>query len=432
MKKFRDEFYNYLRNEIVRGEEDRASGELPFLLEHIKAKKEDDGRIRFLSKIASSGKRPSKKAVTEGLAKFPRNEKRKDIYVLLRESDMLRTLGYKKDTEHFLFAMELITSRRIRVTGEMLEKTEALVHLVCRKMPEGSEDTASKESLQENTANLRTGNTAKKSTGNAAKKCAALFTRLKEEKSLKVPPKACDEFGEMLTGLTEDILYEILLDDAKTFLYDSGRKTDSTMQMIESFFEREDAFFELEGYSGEAGGQLDEEKINDTKKLFEMLDGDPARRYAIVPVAIDPSSGMGLYIIGMGEDGPDNIMISGRMSRSLLKGHNCVYAIFNFDEAVYSSEFHPDDIYGFLKFGLAENGIYPGNRLEDACAYYNSRRMFAREDQALEMFVDSNNDAPEGCPDSFLKYFAGSRDRRFDEAVAEYIEEEKQLLGYSE
>ena len=134
---------------------------------------------------------------------------------------------------------------------------------------------------------------------------------------------------------------EALVQEAKAYLYDAGfsinqggngkpRKIDRSMQMIDSFFEREDAAYFLAGYDPKKkpANELDREKLDETERLFAAMDPDPRFDAAVVPVIIDPETGAGLYIYGMESDEDPIYLENEILSARAESGHHCFCTIF--------------------------------------------------------------------------------------------------------
>ncbi len=219
--------------------------------------------------------------------------------------------------------------------------------------------------------------------------------------------------------LMQMFLAEALVQEAKDYLYDAGfsisrktpkpRKIDRTMQLVDCYFKRKDSAYFLEGYDPQAGLQNDpdQEKIEDMKILFSLMDRDPKCDTAVVPVVIDPQSGAGLYIYGMASDSEDDPIYLNNpiLARRAKNGHHCFYTIFEYWGSLRDtddSDYAPGRLiyrqYIKNKDTHFESTGYID--LEDALHDY---KKVIRE-RINDMFV-YNEHMPEGVPERFIKYF---------------------------
>ena len=227
---------------------------------------------------------------------------------------------------------------------------------------------------------------------------------------------------EPLQKLSEMFMAEALVQEAKAYLYDAGfslnskeyktRKLDRSIQMIDSFFQRKDSAYFLNGYDPDktSSKELSAEKIDETKKLFSILDGNKDCSSVVIPVIIDPDTGTGLYIYGMESDDDPVYLNNPIIARRAGNGHHCYYTIFEY----WGSPRDSDDSYYapgrliYRQYIADEGSRYRSTGyivLEDAIHDYKT----VIRERIADMYID-NPSLPEGCPASFRKYFPEEED----------------------
>lgn len=448
MAGFREEFYDFIRDEIYDAERDLSKE--PVLIRYLREQSEEQAMKRpWIRNLAdaveaqSSGKPVSIQNLIKNQPQ-KRSGKRMNPYAELREKDLLRQLGVIGEKEYLCRVFELVLrNKKAGIPDALLEKTCDLL-AVCT-LPKGSGIPEIMQTLAEMDYHYKRSNKTP---------LAEILEELENMTVLKVPANKRTDFEEILNDITEEIIGEILESKARAWLGDNNpalkkpRKTDASMQLLDMFFGQDGTFYELSGHQ-ESGAELTEERIEDTKKLFDLLDKDPNRREVVIPVIIDPFTGMGLYIIGGGEEsypgGLENVMIDYhyRLNDFLKKGHNCAYAVFCFSRATYEGGTLDGPINGVLELEIIGNPdlyiggcVFPGQYFEDAKKYYEEKLRDFDEYDSLERgaFVSQNKQPPDGCPKSFLRYFewplcSASADTAIDEKVNAYKEEERRQLA---
>ena len=454
MAGFREQLYRFIRDDVELNSCDWDRAKQPLLLRYLKEQEETRAgklpRIRELTEALSKGEAVSEQGSLKGAwrrsgEREENSDKRirTNAYADLLEADLLRQLGVYDEREYLCCAFELILGKKkTGIPGLLLEKTCSLLRTL-ELPPEGRIKEWVDEISNLSSSRKRTGRTMLEELVNA----------LREADGLVVKADSRVSFEERLEAVTEELFHEILVQKSKTWLDDNdpkkARKVDNSMQLLDMLFDEEGAFFEFEGHQ-EGSAELTGERMEQTQKLFDLLDRDPERRSVVIPVMIDPFTGMGLYIIGAGEEVSDfhneNIMIDYDDERYsfLKKNHNCAYAVFSFTRLVNNRDDYRDASYGFLEYGIVgaedfgeENGpgkgigyIFPGDRLDDAIGYYKSKlKFFDKDDRTQNFYTDYNGLAPEGCPEPFLRYFTREEDtREFEMRIDACKEEEKRAL----
>ena len=271
-----------------------------------------------------------------------------------------------------------------------------------------------------------------------------ILASLKEEKKV-CSRKAAREIGK----LSEMLMAEALVQEAKAYLYDAGfavnrnknskpRKIDRSMQMIDSFFEREDAAYFLEGYDPKKNpaNELDREKFDETERLFAAMDPDPRFDAVVVPVIIDPETGAGLYIYGMESD-EDPIYLENEILSARAKSgrHHCFYTIFEYWGSPRDSD---DSDYAPGRLIYRQYISNEGSRNESTGyidlidAFHDYKKVI--RDRVNEMYT-FNEYLPKNCPERFLKYFPqeeGKPSGLNQEKYEVYREEEKAAVRKQE
>ena len=235
--------------------------------------------------------------------------------------------------------------------------------------------------------------------------------------------KPITEKTTAIEQLSYMFISEALVQEAKAYLYDAGfsvnqtkqkniRKLDHSMQMVDSFFERKDSAYFLQGYDPRsASGTIpDSEKILETKKLFSLLDRDADFDSVVVPVVIDPETGAGLYIYGMETDDDPVYLNNEVLKRRAMNGHHCFYTIFEYwgsQRDTDDSDYAPGRLI-YRQYISNRDSKYESTGYADLEDAIHDFQKVIREDVA-DMYL-YNEKMPEGCPESFRKYFPQDED----------------------
>ncbi len=458
MAGFREDFYSYIKNDVFHQNHE----DLPILLHFLKIQaqqqaKNPDQKGEGISPLLDALERQKKGK------HLPKQEKQKllkqwdsrravednkrtrtNIYSQLWEADILRQLGVITESEYLLYAFNLaLNMKKIGISDALLEKAYALL---------SDCDLPDRSRLHLSMLPKRTNRRQLMEICSVIAGLDSLQVRADKEKS----------YESSLKSVTDEIFYMILMLKAKTWLDDNNpekaRKTDNTMQLLDSVFRQEGAYYGFKGGqtgNGALTADQTEARMEQAQVLFKLLDKDPERRNVVIPVMIDPFTGLGLYIIGAGEDESrtyesyrarhpyrsggyrhQNYMIdvTDSKSRSLMKQHNCVYAVFAFSNIVYDQKSSMDETRGYLEYSVISDhldgisaiggNVFPGDRFVDAASYYKGK--LAEFDESFDnSYSICNQEAPEGCPDLFLRYFE-CEEQLWDERISRYKEEEKE------
>ncbi len=250
---------------------------------------------------------------------------------------------------------------------------------------------------------------------------------------------------EPIRKLSQMFMYEALVKEAKDFLYDVGfsvnskeisrpRKIDRSIQMVDSFFEKEDTAYFLQGYDPRRNidGSPDKEKILETEKLFSLLDRNADYDSVVIPVVIDPETGAGLYIYGMESDDDPVYLNNEVIARRAKNGHHCFYTIFEY----WGSQRNTDDSYYapgrliYRQYISNEGGKFESTgyiNLEDAIHDYKK----VINERVNDMYM-YNVPMPAECPERFRKYFFKDEEDDISlkdkERLDSYLKEEKAAI----
>ena len=450
MTGFREQFYRFIAQEIAQSSYDwDLEKQQPFLLrflrEQAERQAEKEFRIQYLAGVLSSGRRVSKQAMLKELnrsnhrATNANQRRRTDLYTDVLEADLKRQLRIIDVREYLCYVFELILNKKkIGIPDRLLEKICDLLD-ACELPKNGRLNKLNVKISGMSFHHKRTNRIPLEEILDELHGISRLPVPSDKEKRVT--------FEEKLNIVTEEIYHEILMMKAKTWLGDNNpekkRKEDHSMLLLDAFFQQKGTYFDLTGHQ-EDSAELTAERKEQTQALFELLDHDPERRSVVIPVIIDPFTGLGLYIIGAGEVANDNIMIDYDDGRNafLQKGHNCAYAVFCYAESVYTKDLYKDVSGGFLKFDIMRDDIpasagggivFPGTRFVDAISYYqNKLNCFDEDDRTLNNYLIDNGFAPKGCPEAFLRYFEWEEEEALEsmrEKKEAYMEEEKRQLA---
>ena len=239
-------------------------------------------------------------------------------------------------------------------------------------------------------------------TYNAAGKDSEKYMKISE--LLKREP-ALLEKNDLLNSreikiITEELLDYILKMDVKTFLYDIGysertgdgtigesRKKDRTMDMLDKYCKDHHIYFTPQiGAGNNEKAKLDDpEYIKECRKLFAQLNRDKITK-VFIPLAIDPASGAGVYIIGREyyKEVPD------RQAEIL---ESCCYSCLFFDEIIIDES-------GTVNLVMGEISVF--DTLESAIKVYK----YQLESRGVMVGYQSNNEKiPRGGSGYFSIYF---------------------------
>lgn len=267
--------------------------------------------------------------------------------------------------------------------------------------------------------------------------------------SLEDQKQSCaDEGIKQIRKLSEMFMYEALVQEAKAYLYDVGfsvnrnrnsrpRKIDRSMQMIDSYFERKDSAYFLQGYDPNRShiNDLDRETIAETERLFSAMDLDPEFDSVVVPVLIDPETGAGLYIYGMEsyEDDTPVYLDNQEIKRRAMNGHHCFYTIFEYwgsYRETDDSDYAPGNLI-YRQYVSNEGSRHEKTGYIDLSdALHDYKRVI--RDRVSDMFM-YNEHMPKDCPERFRKYFPQEMpyeepSELNKERMASYKEKEKEAV----
>ena len=231
------------------------------------------------------------------------------------------------------------------------------------------------------------------------------------------PLPGCDK---ALVSLSQLLMAEALVAEAKAWLYDAGfpsrkdkdikpRKIDRSLLLVDRFFEEKS----LDMQSALSGADSKDASLkDDTKKLFSLMRRDPEYSRAVIPVTVDPSSGTGLYIYGIESDDKNSRYAFGN-NRELIRlvnseGYTCYFTVFEYryTERVEDGEY-PET--GPARINYLQHVINEGS--EDECVGYpdldDAWHDYIQAVSRKETYISYENaSAPEGCPQYFRQFFS--------------------------
>lgn len=324
---------------------------------------------------------------------------------LLRESDGKYAAGTLSDREYFVSLLDTMLRKKIRIQETMF----SMILAARDRFPyaDGESYDRIHQELQDREYRLFYKRT---------EEVRASMEGVPEDND----PKRCS----VLKELSDAVMTEALVAEAKAWLYDAGfpvnsaaaarpRKIDHSIQLVEAFFNREGTAYFLDSYLSEknrSDPENDRELITEAETLFEIMDTDPDYSNAAVPVMIDRETGSGLYIYGMESDDKSHpvYMKNDVIRRRAMSGHNCYYTIFEYCGSYRDTDRmrFPGAAPGRLTYKQyisnegSRNESVGYINIEDALYDYKT----VIRDRVPVMYED-NMPAPEGCPDRFKKYF---------------------------
>lgn len=340
MNSFRADFYKSLRTDY------NLDGKSSILYGYLKAEKERlSGEPEYAP--AHSGSR-------------------KDSYVTLHRAFCSYKDGAIDECEYLLcFLKVLKRDGRLRLDSDehdTLEKwLDEMVHLAGKDIAGGKR---SKKEVYENLAEI---------------------LQWGQGDAIALRRVICREGLESLTyGLLEKILHE----DAKRLLYDASRKKEKSLDLIGYYF-RKRHIAPLSG-NGTGGVEfLGEEKMQMVQTLFDLLKNEKRFDWVFLPVAIDGSTGAGIYITGKQYFSEVDSIYS-----QFKKGEHCCFSL------LYYSELIVDD--GSISYSCDVESLCGAPGLKEVKKWYE----MARDNGSLyDAYRGNNGMPPKGCPQPLLKYF---------------------------
>lgn len=313
-------------------------------------------------------------ATGEILQRTEHSDKRKDIYVQLKEIWMDYMMGELSQGKYLCeFITFLGNNPKLRLTGE---SGSAIL---------GLGKNLGGERIYEK---LRKEQEKYQKTAELIKESPALIEKndLLEDKEI--------------TKMTEEILDSILKIDVKTFLYDIGyserttdgvigesRKKDRTMDMLDKYCKEHNISF-MPGMACAGSGiekLNDVEYIKECKKLFTQLNREKITR-VFIPLGIDPGSGAGIYIIG--RDYYRNVP-----KRQEEMHTSCCYSYLSLEDVVIDDSGTVNLVMGEMKMD---------ETLESAVKIFQNQ---IESHGALEGYQGNNEKFPSDCSELFKIYF---------------------------
>lgn len=342
--------------------------------------------------------------------------------VMLRKLDEKYAAGTVSDKEYFISLLDIVLKKKIRIQEAMFRKILALRD----RFPFAPDKISPEPEGREYRLFYR--------------KAEDIRTSIEE-----VPEDSDVKRRRALEELSEMVMAEALVAEAKAWLYDAGfpvnstampkpRKMDHSMQLVDAFFRRDGSAYFLDGYDERSSVyENDRELIKEAEDLFEIMDADPDYNAAVVPVMIDRATGSGLYIYGMESDDRSNpvYLKNEVIRRRAMFGHSCYYTIFEYCGSYRDTDRRrfPGAAPGRLTYKQYVSNEGSRNEstgyinIEDALYDY---RTVIRD--RVPLMYEDNMPAPEGCSERFKKYFYVDEDLDFSfEEYGSYLEEEKRL-----
>lgn len=331
---------------------------------------------------------------------FPYNEKRNDRYVQLRERDLLFQCEEDPDNrQYFLYLLDFLLSyvQPIKADAFSLIASiwEGLGYAVPavspRKSPVGGKTY---DLFRKRLEAIR----------------AVAEERLAEIRSEAIP-------GEKLHELAEQLQQLLIKADAAAWLYDAGyplsekggrearrpRKADHTMDLLDALYRERGEWF-----GGEPSTTFDLKKSEkDIKALFKLLEAEK-RRDVIIPITFDSVTGTGLYIIGT--DHLKNTFATN--FAEYRKTHSCCYNVTYpvgdpQEIKVYTNSAPMGVKMPCITYSMGDSLQIFENKLGEAYHYFSAITDLADAEgnNAYAFYQGFNQQAPEGCPEAYLKYF---------------------------
>lgn len=210
--------------------------------------------------------------------------------------------------------------------------------------------------------------------------------------------------------LREEVLKRVLEIDAKTFMYDAGfplsaeqeetidrRKKDRLLDMFNDYCEEKQLFLQRRSFAGQDAQGLSSGQKQRIEAFYQQLRQSRRGESMLIPIRIDPLTGVGLYIVGRRyyrQTVPN-------LSRS-IQG-SCCYAVFFLDDI--PPEDDPDipeeERQVFLRCIEDDERDFP--HLDEALSWYKK----SCRENGCRYFRFANGEAPAGCPKELRLYFEG-------------------------
>lgn len=215
-------------------------------------------------------------------------------------------------------------------------------------------------------------------------------------------------FDEIFLGdLTERIQNEIIRVEINTLLYDAGysidtgvykppRKKDKSMDIMDAYFRYSGSnpWEEQSGSAAIPGGYMTWDEYYDAcdnlKDTINSDRSDKSHQDMFMPVWIDGEVGGGVFLIGKNQF---------YESADVRVDNNCELGV------VYFIGIEDGKAFEFAAFqaGDFDRNAFPG--MEEAVRWFQN---YEYKSDSLEEYQSYNHDAPDNCPEVFLKYFANS------------------------
>ena len=233
-------------------------------------------------------------------------------------------------------------------------------------------------------------------------KCTALQGALE-----KGEPKASMP-AEDVSALHRSLLGAILHRDAQTFLYDADhRKKDRDMAMLDAYCADKDLVLSPGGGS-RGSARLTRRELEQWEALLKLLRRQ-GRRRALIPIRIDPRSGAGLFIVGIGHY-PDHLQ-KGRAA--------CYYACVCLDELFTEFGGVTLSFHAFAE-DLERSLGFPS--LDEAQKWYYNE-LLQNTDTVMGIYQQHNGPIPKGCPKELELYFEPDEDSVEPESQDDLLQE---------
>ena len=189
--------------------------------------------------------------------------------------------GEIREKEYFCSMLETAIRKRIRIQEQIYISAEN-----CRYMFPHPEYAFEDKALFAD------------SDSNKRKRFFYLRTQRILDSMRSVPDEPLPGCDKALTSLSQLLMAEALVAEAKAWLYDAGfpsrkeknvkpRKIDRSFQLIDRFFEEKELTIQSVISNADSN---DTSVKDDARVLFSLMRKDPGYNRAVVPVTVDPSS----------------------------------------------------------------------------------------------------------------------------------------------
>lgn len=229
--------------------------------------------------------------------------------------------------------------------------------------------------------------------------------------------------GHELNKLRGMVLDAVVMRDAWTFLYDAGfspkqpdehpaRKKDRVLEMLDAWCNETGRSLCQGGVSG--SGELTDAERQAWNRMFRLLQNRKKPAEVILPVRVDPRTGIGLYLVS-------TKYLSIEVQRQ-LKRQNCIYMCLGPSYFPEIEKFRSSDINVKI---YNEFRLYVGPLLDDKAydvTLESGERMFSfilDSPLAYDFFCDQNLTAPPDTPKMLLDYFQPAQRESTRELAAE-------------